>query len=139
MSQKSKEKKFVKDIEHFDVPTRDSRIRSYVESMLSRFSEKLSLSKENAKTPDELTHFESLFEEPSYSQMVDAGVRVVKGAVTPRSPSIWEHIQSMTQRFNKKAQVVSAENPKSAAASDRDKEGNEASSSAPPHEEIEPS
>lgn len=135
LTQRSKEKKFAKDIEHFDDAIRDPIIRSFVEVVLSRFSEKLSLSKEDPKNPDKLTNFGALFEEPNYTQMVDAGVRVVKGAVTPRSPTIWEHIQSMARGFNKKAKAEGNDN---GSNSHLGQSNATAEAQAPPTEERKP-
>jgi hypothetical protein len=94
MAGRSRLKEFVKGIETADDEKRDSYVRAAVKSMLSRFSEQLSLSKTNENHAKKHENFAGLFEGENYDQMVEAGVGVVKGAVAQRQKSTWSRIKS---------------------------------------------
>jgi hypothetical protein len=106
VTERTKQKKFVKDIENPDEEKRNAVIKSSVSVMLSRFSEILSKSSPNPQKPEKHDNFAALFEKAAFDEMVEAGVEVVKGTIKPKqeSPSFAARIQSIKNTFRKRTE-----------------------------------
>lgn len=103
VAERTKQKKFIEAIENPDEEKRNAVIKSSVSVMLSHFSEILSKSSPNPQKPEKHDNFAALFEKAAFDEMVEAGVEVVKGTVTPKEKSIsfMDRLQSMRDVFRK--------------------------------------
>lgn len=90
ISARRRQKKLIQDLEHPDEEKRKRTTEATIKVMLSRFSEKLSLptSNDGAYSATRQQNLTDLFQDKTYTQMVQAGTDIVYGAVIPRKRDI---------------------------------------------------